>query len=157
MKSLFGILFIFTSISLQGQDSLFQNQVKEYIKYKKYMYVDYIPKEKIPKVLKDNFYSDLSPTKFTHNIGQNLDTINHVHRLYLTTNKAGEGFWEVNKGALKAYSTDDIAEIIYVINQDTVKNFNQISDLVTSKKDLIRSVNYKKTVDSKLIINVEMK
>lgn len=165
MKIFFSFIFLLTVCFLQGQNSVnqkadsiaFDNQVKQYILYKKYMYIDYIPKEKIPSNLKKNFYSNLSPETFTHSIGQDLDTINKVHRLYLTTNRAGQGFLDINKGALQKMPIDNVNEIIYVLNNDTVKTYNQMSDLISLKNSQLNSVDYKKIDGNKLVIDVRMK
>lgn len=169
MKFLFNFIFLLTICSLQAQDKNVNNQTptkeqlqfdaeaRAYMKYKKYMYIDFMPKSKIPADMQKNFYSDLSPTSYAHNIGQQMDTINEIHRLYLTTNKAGQGFLEINKGALSKYPVDDVSQIVYIVNQDTVKSFKQMSDLITLKSDQVKSVNYKKTMDNKLIVNVGIK
>lgn len=163
MKFIFSFLFLLsvTLVQAQNNDSIQRNQQQPldtqalaYMKYKKYMYIDYMPKSKIPAAMKKNFYSDLSPTSYTHTIGQQLDTINQIHRLYITTNKAGQGFLEINKGALASLPVDEISEIVYIVDNDTVKTFKQMSDLVTLTASKVKKVDYKRTSDNRLMINV---
>lgn len=164
MKLVFSFLFLLSICLIQAQDNtstiskdqqLFDAQAKEYMKYKKYMYIDYMPKTKIPDGLKKNFYSDLTPSSYAQGIGQQMDTINKVHRLFITTAKAGKGFLDVNKGALaKVPSIEDVTEIVYIVDQDSVKNFKQMSDLVTLTSANLKKVDYKITPDNKLIISI---
>lgn len=169
MRFLFSFIFLLSICLLQAQDKnvnnnqtiskeqlQFEAEAKAYMKYKKYMYVDYMPKTKIPTGMQKNFYSDLSPTNYAHNIGQQLDTINQIHRLYITTNKAGQGFLEINKGALAKMPVDDVSEIVYIVDRDTVKTFKQISDLITLTESKLKKVDYQRTPDNRLMINVSL-
>ena len=168
MKFLLSFILLLSICSLQAQDKTVNNytpsqeqlqfdaEAKAYMKYKKLMYIDYMPKNKIPEGMKKNFYSDLSPASYTHSIGQQMDTINQIHRLYITTNKAGQGFLEINKGALAKVPVDDVAAIVYIVNNDTVKTFKQTSDLVTLTGSKLKKADYKRTPDNRLIINVTL-
>lgn len=142
MKFIISTVLLFCSLAITAQniDKSFLSTAEEYRSYRKELYIDFMPKNIIPEVLRKNFYTDLSPLVFAKNIGQQTYKKQKIQKLYLTTLKAGAGFIAVNKGGLDEF---DVANsVVYVYNNDTVRTDNQASLLYNLKKNALQSVKY---------------
>lgn len=127
--------------TVQEETSIF----KKYNSYKKEMYIDNILKEKISPTLYKNYYKNVMLTNYKQGYTQQWDTINKIQRLYLYTQKAEDGFLELNKEVSSFMKIlPDSTQILYIQDQDTIRDYRQVLKLISLKEELVRNIKYRK-------------
>lgn len=149
MKYLFLFTFIFFSLSVFSQNEISSEDLERYEQYRRYdkqLYVDNFLKKRIPSLLYKYYYKNVGLGSYTDKMNQEYDTTNKIHKLYLYTKKAGEGFLYINKEVSAFLETlPESTEILYIQNQDTVVNYNQVLNLISLKEQDVQNVKYRKS------------
>lgn len=132
---------------------VFQNVSAQVVGYEKYnnktfTLVDFLNRDKIPKVLKIYYYDNLSDQDF-YSPQIIISKSDHTRKICLKSKPAQKGYLYINK-----YSNDFITKngnIMYLIGTDTINSKDEIIRLINMKRSEVKNVDTIKGKDYNLI------